>query len=220
MIDCGPCCDDPCATNQCGTHMNSCGTAIACGNCAAGSSCAAGGTGTTCVADPVCDHATECAAGGFQCGSKVFCGVNQACGYCPSGQICSDFTCVADPCNNCGPNSQCIDRTCSCLAGFVLTNGVCAAPSCGGIDYTNMFAQTLPTGRIDFVVPDNDLILTASGPHVLKWISSEHVVDLLHHQNENHSFYFFWRIWIFHSPRTRRGSGERQTHVAREKHRI
>ena len=176
-LNCGPCCDDPCATNQCGTHMNSCGTAITCSSCAAGSTCTAGASGTTCVQDPVCVHADECAAGGFECGSKVFCGVNQACGFCGNGEICSDFQCVADPCNNCGPNSNCVNSECVCQAGFVLQDGVCTAPS-SGTNYNSMFVQRAPTGSVDFVIPDSDLILTGTGPHLLDWATSQNIVDL------------------------------------------
>ena len=174
VLDCGPCCDDPCAQHECGSHQNSCNTSINCGNCPSGQSCTATSNGNQCQADAPCEHAAECAAGGFTCGNKLFCGVNQVCGHCAVGEECVDFVCVANPCGSCGANTECVNDSCECLAGYVMSsNGNCIVPT-----LITDFVQTLPAGDPSFTIPDTVLQLNGQGPHILKWESTGSVVDL------------------------------------------
>jgi len=173
VLDCGPCCDDPCEEHGCGSHQNSCNQSINCGNCPSGESCSATADGNQCVVDSPCDHASECDAAGFTCGNKIFCGVNQICGHCGDGEVCDNFVCVPDPCDNCGANTECIDGNCECLPGYELSsNDVCVVRP-----LINDFIQTFPDGDPAFTIPDTELLLNAQGPHVLKWVSSADVVD-------------------------------------------
>ena len=191
-IDCGPCCEeDPCSQNACG-DFTACGEAVRCAECETGSSCVHNdATGfNVCQSAEDC-HAAQCEANGVQCGNRLYCGVNRQCRN--NGATCNADThictaegqCVVNPCNNCGGNMECVDQTCRCLSGYVLSDGgaACELPSTTGgssnpLDYSSVLTQVIPAGGNDFAVQGFDIQLTStSGSHLLNWGGSADIVD-------------------------------------------
>jgi len=183
-IDCGPCCENPCTFDACGNVKNGCDEIIDCGSCSPEESCQLLNGENTCVSlsDDMCDPASECESREYECGSEVLCGVNYNCGTCDSGEICSNFKCVNDPCDGCVPNSDCIDGECVCRDGFEDENGECKAPttatSGNNPDYTKDFSQSFPIREIPgFTIPDTVLSVVEEGDHIIVWDQSTGVVD-------------------------------------------
>eukprot|EP00339_Tiarina_fusa_P025554 CAMPEP_0117048014 /NCGR_PEP_ID=MMETSP0472-20121206/33175_1 /TAXON_ID=693140 ORGANISM="Tiarina fusus, Strain LIS" /NCGR_SAMPLE_ID=MMETSP0472 /ASSEMBLY_ACC=CAM_ASM_000603 /LENGTH=1139 /DNA_ID=CAMNT_0004760921 /DNA_START=128 /DNA_END=3547 /DNA_ORIENTATION=- len=179
-IFCG-CCDATCQAHTCGEFTHSCdggSSVVNCGNCPSGSSCVPDDNGNNqCVTDPgVCDHQTECQANSATCGAKNYCGVTAQCGTCAANEICSEFTCVPNPCGgSCGQNEICDSNdNCVCATGFTKNSaGVCAAVSAIGTP----LEQIIPEGASNFVTQGDNIVLTTGGEHLLGWPAAVNIVD-------------------------------------------
>jgi hypothetical protein len=122
VCDGGQCVPDanPCATQQCGTAIDSCGGMTTCGNagaCAGGGICEDGGSCCTAYGNPCSQGAVWCSSAPNGCGGHV------TCPGCPTGE-------------QCGSNDQCScpTLTCGSSCNTTVSNGCsmmfCSSGSC------------------------------------------------------------------------------------------
>jgi hypothetical protein len=133
---CTTCTAPSCGAATCGQATNACGQSVTCG--------------TSCPNNEICDNGACCtpqtcatvADAGTGCNPvDLGCGVKKSCNACPTGQICTNDTCVV-----------CVPKTCADFgdAGCGHSDGCGKTFSCCGAGTTCQSSLCCPEGQVNY----------------------------------------------------------------------